>query len=67
MMLTCSECNMEVTQHEGGVIECSCQHTNAGITASLSATCYGEGHADEKGGLRAAFVRLFDKLWGARA
>ena len=42
----CSECEMPVVMHEGHVIR-ACPHKEAAVTASLSATCYGEAEICE--------------------
>jgi hypothetical protein len=42
----CAECEMAVILHEGNVIR-ACPHKEAGVTASLSATCYGEAEVCE--------------------
>jgi hypothetical protein len=42
----CAECEMPVIFHNGAVIR-ACAHQEAGVTASISATCYGESEICE--------------------
>lgn len=43
-MLTCKKCGASVVTPENR----ACGHNDAAVTASLSATCYGEGGTREK-------------------
>jgi hypothetical protein len=45
MKLTCKQCGAAVRQ-DGDAIIRDCVHDEAGVTAELSATCYGEGGAN---------------------
>lgn len=43
---TCADCGMGVIIHDGAIIR-ACGHEEAAVTASLSATCYGESEICE--------------------
>ncbi|MFO0202734.1 MAG: hypothetical protein ACK528_06345 [Alphaproteobacteria bacterium] len=44
-MYTCAECKVAVIVHDNQVIR-ACEHKNAPVLASLSATCYGESETE---------------------
>lgn len=44
-MYTCADCKMPVIVYDDQVFR-ACEHKNAPILASLSATCYGESETE---------------------
>lgn len=44
-MLSCAVCNTEVKQLTDGTLTRDCEHVDAPVNASLTATVYGEGGA----------------------
>lgn len=44
-MYTCAECKVAVIVHDNQVIR-ACEHKDAPVLASLSATCYGESETE---------------------